>query len=462
MLFYCAGWRSASGFVMRIRSAGCACLVGFLGAAASAQERAILTLVPETTARINPGSIISVEVFVDNVPDNPTPPPTNLLSVYQVTVEVVPLPGAIGLLSLAAIPDPMFINKARGDYVFFGHSVIDVVDVGEMRLGAVLLEASGIEVLTPKYCGTYVFQASDDADGEFEANFVHPGGDDDEDFTFLVESAEFNAFIPVDVFGTTVRVGLQPTTVTVDVELSATMAPGPLVRCTTFELWDCDAVGGPMQASVEQDISFTGGLATAVTVAIPGGGWDCITARDTLHTLRSTAPDFATVDGLQYTASFTGDRGSGGHWLLGGNLNDDEFIDILDFAVFMTQFSPPADADTPCGTIGPDANINGDNVIDLIDFVFVQVNSFQASEPNCCGMGGAASSGPINAISIGELRRLGLYHLRFADLNRDGMLDAEDVAAFLEGSRPSPDYSPAKAWRRSRPLRDQLDSDRGR
>ena len=132
-----------------------------------------------------------------------------------------------------------------------------------------------------------------------------------------------------------------------------------------------------------------------------------------------------------------GNRATGGHWLLNGNLNDDRCIDILDYAVFLTEFLSPSSPNTPCGTAAPDANFNGDNVVDLIDFVFVQVNSFQASELGCCGGAAAASNGgPLAEISIKELRRRGLYHLRFADLNGDGILNAEDVNAFLSGSHP--------------------------
>ncbi|RME37834.1 MAG: HYR domain-containing protein, partial [Planctomycetota bacterium] len=36
-----------------------------------------------------------------------------------------------------------------------------------------------------------------------------------------------------------------PPTLTFDMELSPTVSTGTLQRCVTFELWDCDAVGGP-------------------------------------------------------------------------------------------------------------------------------------------------------------------------------------------------------------------------
>lgn len=219
------------------------------------------------------------------------------------------------------------------------------------------------------------------------------------------------------------------------VELSPSVNFGPIDRCITFELSEC---ASGLRVSFGQDMTFTGGLASQ-RFPIPGGMWDCVTARDSLHTLRSTAIDFSTLDGVEYVGTFVGERvvgDPGGHWLIGGNLNDDIFIDILDFGIFMSLFLTPAQPDTPCGTPSPEANVNGDNVVDLIDFVFVQVNSLMISEPNCCGTG-ASSAQPLSEVSIRKLRHMGLYHLRYADLNDDGYINAEDMIAFLNGDRPS-------------------------
>jgi len=221
---------------------------------------------------------------------------------------------------------------------------------------------------------------------------------------------------------------------TTTVELSPTVNAGPIERCITFELSECTS-GSGLRVAVDRDMIFTGGLASQ-RFPIPGGMWDCVTARDSLHTLRSTAPDFSTLDDVEYDGTFVGNRATGGHWLIGGNLNDDTFIDILDFGIFMSLFLTPAQQDTPCGTPSPEANINGDNVVDLIDFVFVQVNSLMISEPNCCGTG-ASSAQPLSEVSIRQLRYMGLYHLRYADLNHDGYINADDMIAFLNGDRPS-------------------------
>lgn len=234
-------------------------------------------------------------------------------------------------------------------------------------------------------------------------------------------------------FNVTVR---DPTMV-VDVQLSPNMSAGPFNRCMTFDLWDCGPTGPLLHSTVSQTIPFSSGLASGVTVHIPGGAFDCMTARDTLHTLRSTSPNLATANGFQYTATVVGPRAGGGHWLMGGNLNDDNFIDILDFGIFIRRFLTPANANAPCGTASPDANINGDGVVDLIDFVFVQVNSLLPAEPNCCGAAIAAEAElPVESITLTELRRRGMGDLAVADLNEDGVLDYRDMSAFMGGARP--------------------------
>jgi len=246
------------------------------------------------------------------------------------------------------------------------------------------------------------------------------------------------------------NVTVQPIKLTTTVQLSPTMSNGPFSRCLTFDVWDCDAPGGPQRHSVvQQNMTFNSGWTSSAEVTLPGGGWDCISVRDKLHTLRSTAANFSTVDNINYTASFSGSRSGGGwgHWMLGGNLNDDNFIDILDFGVFVSEFLTPGVPNSPCGTVAPDGNINGDNVIDLVDFVFVQVNSLQAGEPTCCPSpiaSGEPEEAPVESISVRELQRRGLYHLIMADLNRDGILDQADMEEFANGTMPSPEFLPPK------------------
>lgn len=233
---------------------------------------------------------------------------------------------------------------------------------------------------------------------------------------------------------------------TADIQLSPTAASGPIDRCITFDLWDCGATGPAQHATVTQTVAFVNGLGGVVDLPIPGGNWTCLTASDELHTLRATSADFGTVDGTAYTATFLGSRSTGGHWLLGGNLNGDNFIDILDFGVFFPLFLTPASPDTACGVVGSHADVNGDGVVDLLDLVFISGNSLQASEMGCCLSGGVAAVGPrpVTSITIDQLRVRGLGHLIMADVNHDGVLDSEDVLSLVRDGRPEESRLPLR------------------
>lgn len=234
---------------------------------------------------------------------------------------------------------------------------------------------------------------------------------------------------------------VEPASLTVDVQLSAIVDAGPFQRCITIDLWDCDGPPEARHVTVDRNVTFNNGVATSIDVAIPGGAWECVSVRDPLHTLRSTATDLATLDGINYSATFTGSRDLGGHWLIGGNLNDDDFIDILDFGVLFPLHLTLANTGTPCGVPGPDGNINGDNLVDLLDLVIFVGNSLRGSDPECCGspVTAGASGGPIMSITVEELRDMGLESMIDADVNRDGILDLNDVAALFGGQGIPPD-----------------------
>lgn len=230
---------------------------------------------------------------------------------------------------------------------------------------------------------------------------------------------------------------------TVAVELAG-VSEATLTRCITFELWLCPATI-PVEI-VSMDLTFSAGLFVG-TVDIPCGLYDCITARDGLHTLRRTDDDgdFG-ISGTGYVADFTV-SGTTDDSLVGGNLNDDFVIDILDFGEFVGQFGDVTAGDTPCVTLGPDADISGNGSVFSEDFTFISLNFLETREANCCGAplalarrpggrGIQAASIPVTRISLAQLRRRGLGHLAIADLNGDGWLDVEDMEAFATGDRP--------------------------
>lgn len=224
----------------------------------------------------------------------------------------------------------------------------------------------------------------------------------------------------------------------VDVELRGVGAS--FTRCITFELFETGCGGSVI---VEDDVDFVAGFADDWTLEVPCGEYDCITARDKLHTLRRTDDDGDFMDtGTEYVADFTA-SGTTVDDLIGGNLNDDEVIDILDFGIFVGQFGLTLGADTLCGTAAPHSDLSGDGDVFAADFTFITTNFLTFREDDCCiallagGWGNyEMMTGPVTRISVRELRRRGMRDLVIADLNHDGWLDVADVVAFLGGARP--------------------------
>ncbi len=248
----------------------------------------------------------------------------------------------------------------------------------------------------------------------------------------------------------------------VDVELNWQFAG---TRCITFELWNCPGSTPSATVTAELVFSYSGfdnGKAENQIVLVPcaAGPYDCITARDRLHTLRQT-DETPTIVGTQYDISFTGaDK------LRGGNLNDDYWIDILDFGVYSFKYGkryrdgvevlatdPPFDGDTFCTppTLPPHADISGNGFVFTEDFTFIQQAYLTHHEANCCGQAGLqgpggrfiaaaeGAEGPVISIAVAELQARGLGELAVADLNDDGVLDSLDMIAFIAGSRPTDD-----------------------
>ncbi|MEW6249230.1 MAG: HYR domain-containing protein [Planctomycetota bacterium] len=214
--------------------------------------------------------------------------------------------------------------------------------------------------------------------------------------------------------------------------------PQTLTRCITFELWDCAPPNTGPDAILEEELTFTitagspnVALAAATLPNVPCGTYECITARDRRHTTRRTVT-LGINASKQFTASFIGDAGAGGDWLVGGNFNDDLYIDILDFGVYSWQYGQNyGTGNTTCATPHPHGDASGDGLVNSADFTFLQVNFVQGHEDNCCGQFGFDTA-PVLRISLEELRKRGLAELSAGDWNHDGWLDVLDVEAFLQ------------------------------
>lgn len=228
----------------------------------------------------------------------------------------------------------------------------------------------------------------------------------------------------------------------VTVQLQGVTEP-TLNRCINFEVFN---TGAGTSITFQQVLTFTDGVATDIEVLVPCGVYDCMTATDPLHTLVRANSDAFQVIGTQYVADFTDQSGGGGldHALLGGNINGDVYVDMLDFGLWVGQlntvYGDPPSGDTDCDTPAPHCDISGDGVVLMNDWTYITAN-FGLSDEACDGglvainaMG--MQQGPVTSITIAELNRRGLSDLAVADLNGDGVLNPDDIAAFMRGARP--------------------------
>ncbi len=237
-----------------------------------------------------------------------------------------------------------------------------------------------------------------------------------------------------------------------DVELSPTLIGGspfdPLVRCLEFNVSRCGSIGEiPTIVNAEIELGQPGDIAGHGTAVfeVPAGNWECITARDPWHSLGSSC-QLECVDNV-YRATFKGAPDFAEcSWLTNGNLNGDDVIDILDFVTFMSINDQQIDPDTTCDMMPPTddgegqkhGDINGDGVIDLLDFSFIAINFFKDDKSGCdqvCGIptSPALRTGPRTEVSVRELidRGFSLRFLQSIDINSDQKIDLTDVTGAI-------------------------------
>ncbi len=217
-------------------------------------------------------------------------------------------------------------------------------------------------------------------------------------------------------------------TFAIDVEIQGGLA-GPVSRCLRFTFRDCPS-GSPV--TIDKVVSFA---ATGLSVAgqyidghtasdgLPCGVYDCVTAEDELHTLMvRVTPALA---GTLWTASFTG-----ADLLTQGDTYDDEFVDIVDFGVFIAQWGANyGSGNTSCPISPPNADMDGNGAVDVADYGFITTNFLAVGDSSCC-------SAPFRlvgreSITMAEALALGLP--AWLDQNADGVFDLVDVQLFFEG-----------------------------
>ncbi|MBI2842577.1 MAG: hypothetical protein HYX78_04180 [Armatimonadetes bacterium] len=188
--------------------------------------------------------------------------------------------------------------------------------------------------------------------------------------------------------------------------------------------------GSGSQFVTTENVQFdSNGVGTVTVQTLPCGNlWTQVTAKDSQHTLRSKVSLSVALDGSRYEASLTGaDK------LTGGDLTDDNVIDIRDYGVFAGQYGTSGHPFT-----GRDADISCDGQVWAEDFTFIQINFMKVGAPLPGYAEGASTSDPIalSTISVKELAGLiGMRDARKADVNNDGIVDAADMSAFLDKYR---------------------------
>ncbi|MGB0715615.1 MAG: cohesin domain-containing protein, partial [Phycisphaerae bacterium] len=224
------------------------------------------------------------------------------------------------------------------------------------------------------------------------------------------------------------------------VQISPSMSAGPLQRCVEFEFYSsCVELPHVERMPLNFGLPFElPGVSMNQTFEIPAGQYFCVTARDPLHTLRS-ATEVVKV-GNEFVLDFVGDPNVGGNWLRAGNLDESNVIDVYDFMVFWDEEFKAMEPDNSCGTVAPHADINGDGIVDSLDFDMISNHYLQEDHFSCCDNTGSVASfpavQPVTRVSIQTLVEQGLSHLVVGDLTGDGWIDQDDIDAYRRGVRP--------------------------
>lgn len=250
----------------------------------------------------------------------------------------------------------------------------------------------------------------------------------------MVTPASANGVARIKVSGVTDKSGnvadpasdtfnINKTTLTVNIQLES-------VDVATVQRYIKLVLGGDQSSGAKQtytpQITFTGGTGTIRLTNVSNAGvWTKISAKDEQHTLRRTVNLTDPTGNKQYVANFTGTN-----QLLGGDVNNDQMVDIRDFGIYAGQYGTSPALNTQWPT--KNANISCDGFVDTNDFTYVQINFLKVSSAEV-GYAAAAMSVPLSSIKVNDLaKQIGVVAAKKADLNYDGVVDQKDMALFAK------------------------------
>ncbi len=199
---------------------------------------------------------------------------------------------------------------------------------------------------------------------------------------------------------------------------------------------DYSAVG-PRDVAYVDDITYSALPTILIDVPCGAPAFSSVTVTDTKHTLRRTgtgAPNFG-VAGTSYYANFTAATGKA---LQQGNDNNDAYIDILDFGIYIGRIFQTPGGSTPCGYSllgGYHPDFDGDGIVGVGDFTFIQSGFLNFRDPDPCG-GALQGTGPVADISVDELVARDMRSATMADFNLDGRVNAADIAYVFQHGLP--------------------------
>ncbi|HUU58187.1 MAG TPA: hypothetical protein VMZ50_01480, partial [Phycisphaerae bacterium] len=174
----------------------------------------------------------------------------------------------------------------------------------------------------------------------------------------VADLAGNNADADPEEFDINVRV----LTATVELE-GYTGSPGALL---TLRFAFTDAAGTVLGERRDVQVPYTNGRDTESVIVgqVPEGTVN-VSCKEVGHFLRRRVAIAGA--GSDLTASFEDDNK-----LLGGDYNNDNFVELTDFAQFCRDFSKPS-----C----PESDINGDGDVDSIEFGYIGMHFFQLGDP---------------------------------------------------------------------------------